>query len=59
MSDFNDITKVAILFLEKKHLGFIINFGLFSFQKGWKIIILMGIFSLNNHQNSPVDEKSG
>lgn len=50
---------------EKKHMGFILmtsqngcfvnivdHFGLFNFQKGWKIMILMAIFSLNNHQNA-------
>lgn len=35
------------------------HFGIFNFQKGWEIIILMVMFSLTNHQNSPADEKSG
>lgn len=39
-SDFNDVTKVAILFLEKTHWVYY-SFCSFNFQKGCEIMIFM------------------
>lgn len=56
-SDF-DVTKVAILFLEKAH-GVYYSFWSFQFSKCIENVDFNGYILLNNYQNNHVDEKSG